>query len=192
MELWYFGTMKLWRFGAMALWHYGTMALAIRHHQIMPLWHYGTMTLLRSERVFPVIALPSRGQIMIEFLDTYAVNDEIPVRGGYQPPLIISADTEVLRCYHVLLAAELQQYSKKASILPVPSQNDGLDGEGISHLHDTVRLIVIVMKDVGVGVKHRSDTTVATCQDTYYIHGGRGRMMLVAMASTNPPGTSNA
>ena len=104
----------------------------------------------------------------------------------------ISADTEVLRCYHVLLAAELQQYSKKAFILPAPSQNHGLDGEGVFHLHDAVRLIVIEMKDVGVGVKDRSDTTVATCQDKYYFRGGRGWMMLVIMALTNPPRTSNA
>ena len=42
--------------------------------------------------------------------------------------------------------------------------NHGLDGEGVSRLHDAVRLVVLVVKNVGVGVKHRSNT-VTTCQD---------------------------
>ena len=157
----------------MTPWCYGTMAR----------WHFCAQSL--------ATALPSRGQIMIEFLDTYAVNDEIPVLGGHQPPLKTSADTEVRRFYHVFACCRATIF-EKTSILPVPSQNHGLDGKGVSHHHDTVRLIVIVMKGVGVGVKYRSDTIVATCQDKQYFRGGRGRMMLVAMALTNPSCTSNA
>ena len=42
-------------------------------------------------------------------------------------------------------------------------ENHGFDGKGVSRLHDTVGLVVLVVKDVGVGVKHHSDA-VATCQ----------------------------
>ena len=164
IALWNYGTLALWNYGTFASWHYGTMAPWHWHYGTMTPWCYGTMARWHFCAQSLATALPSRGQIMIEFLDTYAVNDEIPVLGGHQPPLKTSADTEVRRFYHVFACCRATIF-EKTSILPVPSQNHGLDGKGVSHHHDTVRLIVIVMKGVGVGVKYRSDTIVATCQD---------------------------
>lgn len=49
----------------------------------------------------------------------------------------------------------------------------------MSRLHDTVRLVVLVVEDVGVGVEHRADT-VAACQATGvkrhwgFVRGGAG------------------